>query len=114
MAAQYPLTVHVPIRGKLLIRLDGTEVLHEVGDFSQDIPLAFTPGPGEVSFQFEEKFWEGAVKNRKEGGRSSDPLVVRSTFEIILGVLEGSGVKAPAPLAEALLNTLNNEGRLRA
>jgi hypothetical protein len=64
MPERYPLTVHVPIKGKLLLRIDGTEALHEVGAFQQDVSVAFTPGPGEVSFQFEEKFWEGAVKDR--------------------------------------------------
>lgn len=113
MAKHNPLTVNVPIRGKLLIRLDGTEALHEVGDFSQDVSVAFMPGPGEVSFQFDEKFWEANVNGK--GGRTTDPLPDpgQSTFQIVLKVLEDSGVKVPAALAEALLNTLHQEGRLR-
>lgn len=113
-----PLTIHVPIRGKLLIQLDGTDVLHEVGDFSQDVSVAFTPGPGEVSFQFDPKFWEGAVK--PEGGRTSDPSGKlmehpnKSTYRLVLDVLVAGGVKLPEPLAESICDTLGREGRLSA
>jgi len=128
MAASVPLTVHVPIKGKLLIRLDGTETLHEVGDFSQDVPVVFTPGPGEVSFQFEEKFWEGAVKR----GRESDPRIPHpnlSTATIIEeaivenlqrwathdtrpGMLAIDGIVDLRELSGKIASALEQEGRL--
>lgn len=116
MVQRHPLTVHVPIRGKVLVRLDGTEVLHEVGEFSQQVPVVFAPGPGEVSFQFEEKFWEGAVKNQKAGGRKSDPLPNpgQSTGSLVLGVLNNYQVPFPDGIAVAICERLEKEGRLSA
>jgi hypothetical protein len=48
----------------LLLRVDGVPGEHEVGTFIQTIPVAFTPGPGEASFQFDQTFWEDAVKSK--------------------------------------------------
>jgi hypothetical protein len=115
MPERYPLTVHVPIRGKLLLRIDGTEALHEVGAFQQDVSVAFTPGPGEVSFQFDEEFFEGAVKPRGVGAPTPlSPDWDKSTYDIVLKVLKENALKPPEVLAEAVLNTLNREGRLSA
>ena len=40
------LTVTVPIRGSLLVRFDGSDELHEVGRFEQEIPVRFDSGAG--------------------------------------------------------------------
>lgn len=112
MVQRHPLTVHVPIRGKVLVRLDGTEVLHEVGEFSQQVPVVFAADAGEVSFQFQEKFWEGAVK----GGRTPDPLPNpgQSTGSLVLGVLNNYQVPFPDGIAVAICERLEKEGRLSA
>lgn len=114
MPERYPLTVHVPIRGKLLLRIDGAEVLHEVGNFSQDVPVVFTADAGEVSFQFDPKFWEGAVKPK--GGRNPDPLPVprQSTHDIVLEMLDVALAAFPDDLASRIVERLGREGRLRA
>jgi hypothetical protein len=79
----HPLTVHVPIRGKLLLRIDGTDGLHEVGSFSQDVSVAFQPGPGEVSFSFDEKFWRENIEPKGVG--TATPL--RAALPVIQEVL---------------------------
>lgn len=113
MPERYPLTVHVPIRGKLLLRIDGVSGEHEVGEFSQTIPVAFTPGPGEASFQFDPGFWDGAVKDRGvEPPTPQGPGWDKSTYDIVLKVLREDALKPPEVLAEAVLNTLYREGRL--
>jgi hypothetical protein len=115
MVQRQPLTVHVPIRGKLLLRIDGTDALHEVGAFEQDVNISFSPGPGEVSFMFDEKFFEGAVKPRGVGGPTPlSPDWDKSTYDIVLKVLRENALKPPEVLAETVLNTLNREGRLSA
>jgi hypothetical protein len=114
MPERYPLTVNVPIRGKLLLRIDGTDALHEVGDFTQDVAVAFQPGPGEVSFQFEEKFWEGAVKNRGVEAPTPLPDQDKSTYQLVLKELEDGGVRLAEQLADKICDTLSHAGRLSA
>lgn len=65
MPERYPLTVHVPVNGQVFIRLDGVPGEHEVGTFTQNIPVQFAAGPGEVAFTFDKAFWEAAIKNKR-------------------------------------------------
>lgn len=67
-AAQYPLTIQVPITGEVLLRIDGIEGLHPVGKFEQLVPVEFAAGPGEVSFAFSPEMWNGIQNRITPGG----------------------------------------------
>ena len=115
MPETYPLTVHVPIRGKLLIQLDGTDALHEVGTFEQNVDVVFQPGPGNVEFSFDKKFWEGAIESRKG---VEPPTPATEADEQIIGIIEEAvkeqRVFGPEPryLAGFIYARLSREGVL--
>lgn len=110
-----PLNIRVPIKGQLLIKLDGFDALHEVGAFTKDINVTLSTEGGNVDFRFDQRFWEETVKDRGvEPPTPQTPNWDKSTYDIVLKVLRENALKPPEVLAEAVLNTLNREGRLSA
>jgi hypothetical protein len=59
-----PLTIRVPINGKLLIKLDGFDALHEVGAFTKELDVSVSTTGGNVDFHFDKKFWAETVESR--------------------------------------------------
>lgn len=112
MSESTPVNIRVPIKGQLLIKLDGFTALHEVGTFEKELNVAFSTAGGNIGFTFDKEFWAATIEDK--GGRSTDPQpnAGLSTYSIILKVLEDNCVPRSAQMAEALLNTLGNEGRL--
>lgn len=49
------LTVTVPVRGSLLVRFDGSDELHEVGRFEQDVPVRFDSSQGVTTVRLNQK-----------------------------------------------------------
>lgn len=72
-----PLTVRIPVRGEVLVRIDGIPDYHKVGDFEQSIPIQFTTDGiiGATIFKFTEKMMEEAIgpKIREEGVGTPTP-----------------------------------------
>jgi hypothetical protein len=64
MPEQRPLTIRVPIQGKLLVKLDGFEALHEVGAFTKELNVSLSTDGGNVDFRFDEDFWAATIKDR--------------------------------------------------
>jgi hypothetical protein len=109
------LTMHVPVSGEVLLRVNGVEGVHTMGAFETQVPVTLAVSAGRIGFDWTPKVWEEAINTRGVG--TPTPLRQNpnlSTYSIILKVLEDGGVKLPEPLAEKLCETLGNEGRLSA
>lgn len=112
MTQSQPLTIRVPIRGKLFLRIDGTNSEHEVGSFEKTMDVSFGVAGGNVSFQFDQTFWEETIKPGVEAPTPQHPEM--STYEIVLKELQDGGVKLPEQLAGKICHALSHEGRLSA
>jgi hypothetical protein len=86
MPEQRPLTIRIPIKGKLLIKLDGFGALHEVGTFTKELNVSLSTAGGNVDFQFDEDFWAATIKDR--GVEPPTPQDVALDTTAILQVLE--------------------------
>lgn len=114
--ANTPLTVNVPIRGVVLLRIDGVEGYHEVGEFTQDIPIEFSAQHGAVGFQFTDKMWREAIQARGvEGPTPQGDSVWAKARAATLEILANTGElnQSDADLAEAIVANLSAQGCLK-
>lgn len=119
--ANTPLNVNIPVRGTVLVRIDGIEGYHEVGEFVQEIPIRFSAQHGEVAFQFTDKMhreavgksvWAGPVEG-VDGPTPQEDSVWAKARAATLGVLTSAGGhQSNADLAEAIVAALAKDGLL--
>lgn len=128
MAIQ-PLTVRIPVRGEVLVRIDGIAGQHKVGDFEQSIPISFTTDGiiGATQFKFTEKMIEEAIGPKRNENQFAIPRpegVVPPTPQedsawttakaATLGVLiRAGGHQSNADLAEAIVAAISAHGLLK-
>jgi len=105
-----PLTIRVPIRGKLLVQLDGTDTPHEVGAFTNEVEVAFQPGPGNIEFRFDEKFWEANVKSKPKGPA---PRAAASVVQDVLSTWQEIPSSAEVQLSTEIVEALEKAGFLQ-
>lgn len=116
MANPQALTIHVPIHGEVLVRFGGSEDLHPMGTFEQSVPVVLDPGNGTVLFNWTPEVRDH-IRDRNRVGEPT-PLLQhpdKSTYDLLYELLlKEPGLERPEVLAEKILNTLGNEGRISA
>ena len=113
-----PLTIRVPIRGKLLIKLDGFDALHEVGDFTKELDVSISMAGGNVDFHFDPKFWTETIRDKGVGAATptpSDAPADEEAVDAIEALLKEQRVMGPEPyhLASMIYYRLRKEGKLK-
>lgn len=108
------LSIRVPINGKLLIKLDGFDTLHEVGAFTKELDVALSIVGGNVDFKFDERFFQESIEANRGVAAPTPQAAGQAAASIVQKVLlEAHNLRDHGLLASNIISALDEAGLLK-